>query len=201
MNPPCIEFWFGYGSTYTYLSTMRIESLLEGTGIELRWRPFNLLALMRDKGFPRGPFAERPDKLAYMWRDLERRAARYALPYQRPSVYPVDSQRTVRVGHLASQEGWCAAFTRKVMTLNFVEGHPIGSPGQLESALSELGRDPDTTIRRAHGEDIESALAAQTARAAELGIFGSPTFIVDREVFWGDDRLEDAIAWAKTRQS
>lgn len=196
MHSPSIEFWFGYGSTYTYLSAMRIESLLKGINIDLRWRPFNLTALMRDKGFPRGPFAERPDKLAYMWRDLERRAGRFGLPYRRPGIYPVDSQRTVRVGLLASHEGWCAEFTRKVLEMNFAEGRPIGSPGQLEAALSELGRDPEATLRQAHGENIERALVEQTTRAAEIGIFGSPTFIVDGEVFWGDDRLEDAVAWA-----
>jgi 2-hydroxychromene-2-carboxylate isomerase len=196
MRSPSIEFWFGYGSTYTYLSALRIEPLLRGANINLVWRPFNLTTLMRDKGFPRGPFAERPDKLAYMWRDMERRAERFNLPYRRPSVYPVDSQRTVRVGILASHEGWCADFTRKVLTMNFAEGRPIGSPGQLEKALSELGRDPEATIRQAHSEDIERALASQTTLASELGVFGSPTFIVDGEVFWGDDRLEDAIAWA-----
>ncbi len=197
MQTPTIEFWFGYGSTYAYLSAMRIESLLLGSGIKVLWRPFNLTTLMREKGFAKGPFADRPEKLAYMWRDLERRAKRHGIPYRRPTIYPVDSQRTVRVGFLSSREGWCAAFTRKVMTMNFVEARPIGVPGQLEAALSELGHDPEIVIQRAHEPDVEAALEAQTRQAIELGIFGSPSFLVNGELFWGDDRLEDAIAWCK----
>src|SRR5262245_5586095 len=107
MNSPTVEFWFGYGSTYSYLSVMRIEQMVEDKGVRLIWKPFNLTVMMREKGLPKGPFFERPEKIAYMWRDLERRALRHGLPYRKPTQYPVDSQRTVRVGYLAAREGWC----------------------------------------------------------------------------------------------
>jgi 2-hydroxychromene-2-carboxylate isomerase len=190
-----LEFWFGYGSTYSYLTVMRIERAIHGTGIELVWKPFNLTALMQARRLPRGPFVDRPEKLAYMWRDLERRAQRQALSYRQPAVYPVDSQRTVRVGVLAAGEGWCGQFTKKVFHLNFVDGRPIGTPGQLEAALGELDKDPEAIIRRAHSAEIEAVLERDTRLAIERGMFGSPNFLVDGELFWGDDRLEDAIDW------
>jgi 2-hydroxychromene-2-carboxylate isomerase len=192
-----VEFWVGYGSTYTYLSVMRIDALAQRAGVQLVWKPFNIRALMVEKGLPKGPFVPRPEKLAYMWRDLERRAQRRGLPYTRPSIYPVDSQATVRVAFLAAQEGWCSGFSRRVFHMNFVEGRPIGGEGSLEAALQTLGRDPASTIRRAHGPDIEERLAEQTRLAIDIGVFGAPTFRAGDELFWGDDRLEDAIEWAQ----
>lgn len=72
-----MEFWFGYGSTYTYLTVMRIEPLARSRGVTVRFKPIKLVSLMRDLGLPKGPFLERPEKLAYMYRDLERRAAHH----------------------------------------------------------------------------------------------------------------------------
>lgn len=191
-----VEFWLGYGSTYSYLSVMRAEEATRAAGVRLVWKPFNLTTIMRANGFPKGPFVERPDKLAYMWRDLERRAARQGLAYRQPSIYPVDSQLTVRVGCLAAREGWCGAFSRRVFEMNFAQGQAIGAPGTLEAALADVGKDADATIRRAHEPDIEEALARDTETATRSGIFGSPNFMVDGELFWGDDRLEDAIQWS-----
>jgi len=198
MSGRSLELWIGYGSTYSYLSVMRIDAVAAAAGIEIVWKPFNIRALMIEKGLPKGPFIPRPDKLAYMWRDLERRAQRRGLPYVRPPQYPVDSQATVRVACLAAQEGWCGEFSRKVFHMNFVEGLSIGGPGNLESALRELGRDPAEVVRRAHEKDIEDGLAAQTQTAIDIGVFGAPTFRVGDELFWGDDRLEDAVEWCLT---
>lgn len=198
MPKPTIEFWIGYGSTYSYLSTMRIERIAESAGLIVDWKPFNIRAMMIEKGLPTGPFVPRPEKLAYMWRDLERRAQRRGLPYVKPPQYPVDTQKTVRVAFLAATEGWCGRFSRKVFEMNFVEGRSIGARGNLEAALTEIGMDAERIIRRAQEQDIEDGLAAQTRRAIDLGMFGSPHFRVGEELFWGDDRLEDAIEWCRT---
>ena len=195
MSSHTIEFWLGYGSGYSYLTVMRIDRAVEGKGIRLVWKPYNLTVLMREKGLPQGPFTPRPEKLAYMWRDLERRAQRRGLPYKKPPQYPVDSQKTVRVGYLAALEGWCSQFSRRVFEMNFVEGRAIGGPGNLEAALIDIGKDPEATIRRAHERDTEERLERDTRWAIERGMFGSPHFLVDDELFWGDDRLEDAIEW------
>lgn len=198
MSSHSIEFWIGYGSTYSYLSTMRIERIAEAAGLSVDWKPFNIRALMIEKGLPAGPFVPRPEKLAYMWRDLERRAKRRGLPYAKPPQYPVDTQKTVRVAYLAAREGWCGRFSRKVFEMNFVEGRAIGAPANLEAALAEIGMDAERIIARAHQQDVEDGLAAQTRRAIDLGMFGSPHFRVGEELFWGDDRLEDAIEWCLT---
>jgi len=195
MNTKTLEFWFSYGSTYTYLTVARLGELATSKGVVVDWKPFILRVITRELGMPKGPFGSNPAKLGYMWRDVERRAARHGLRYKKPSIYPVDSQSTAHVGLLAAREGWCAEFTRLVFHWNFVEGRPIGVEGNLEGILRELGKNPEEVIAKAQSDEIKDAMIRQTDEAKSLGIFGSPSFIIAGELFWGDDRLEDALAW------
>tara|TARA_R110002049_G_scaffold188722_1_gene357221 strand:+ start:1232 stop:1846 length:615 start_codon:yes stop_codon:yes gene_type:complete len=193
-----LEFWLGYGSTYSYLTVVRIEDVAKRAGVEVVWKPFNITVMMKEFNLPKGPFVGRPQKLEYMWRDLERRAQRHGIAYKKPLKYPVDSQKTVRVGCLAANEGWCAPFSQRVFEMNFAEGKQIGEAGNLEQALIDLGKDPEKTFARAHQTDIEERLSADTRLAIDSGIFGSPSFRVGDELSWGDDRLEDALEWCVT---
>ena len=73
-----VDFWFSVGSTYTYLTVMRIAEIERGSGVSFRWRPFNVRAIMREMN--NIPFGNKPIKAAYMWRDIERRAEMYGVP-------------------------------------------------------------------------------------------------------------------------
>lgn len=195
MQTQTLEFWLDYGSTYTYLSVMRIEALAADHGIEVSWKPFFLYPILLEVGWREAPFTQMPAKGKYMWRDLERRAKLRGLPYSKPAVYPPNPLQTARVGFLAAQQGWCAEFSRKVFHGHFVDGCMIGDEQCLTQALGDLGRDPDGVLAAASTTRNKDALREQTEQAKSLGIFGSPSFIVDGELFWGDDRLDDAIAW------
>lgn len=142
------------------------------------------------------PFPEASAKTAHMWRDLERRAARLGVPYRRPSTYPVNSLPAARVALAGKLDGWCQRFTEEVFRLHWTEGRLIGTDENLHEALGILGLDAARVLEVANSPDNKEALKAQTPRAVERGIFGSPSFVVGNELFWGDDRLEDAIAWA-----
>jgi 2-hydroxychromene-2-carboxylate isomerase len=80
----------------------------------------------------------------------------------------------------------------------FVQGQETGSEPNLSESLRDIGQDPDRVLKLAAGDETKAMLSAETDAARALGIFGSPTFSVDREIFWGDDRLEDAIHWCKS---
>ena len=101
-----------------------------------------------------------------------------------------------RVAVLAMQEGWCEDYVRETYRLWFIDGHEAGSDVNLTQTLSEIGQDKLRVLELAGSSDVESVYLDQTERAKHAGIFGSPSFIVDGELFWGDDRLEDAIDWA-----
>lgn len=191
-----LDFFFYIGSTYTYLAVNRVEQVAAREGVSLRWRPFNVRAIMIEQN--NRPFIGKPVKLQYMWRDLERRATRYGIPFRSIPDYPVDPEGVAnRVAVVASLEGWCPGYTTETYRAWFLENNAPGDVQSLRSILSRIGKDPDQTIARADSPEIRARYDAETEHAKALGIFGAPTFVSDSEVFWGDDRFEDAIEWAK----
>lgn len=195
---PTIQFWFEVGSTYTYLTVARIQRLAETEGVEVDWRPFLLMPIMVKAGMTQGPFLPYPRKTEYMWRDIERRAAEQGTPYRRPLKYPPDEVLgTARLALLGLQEGWGRSFIEAVFSQHWTQQVQIGTTQNIASALSAAGQDVAAAVERSRTPAIKDALKAQTELAESKGIFGSPSFIVGDELFWGDDRLEQAIAWAK----
>lgn len=192
--PRRLDFCFFIGSTYSYLSVSRAEALARAHGVELNWCPFSVRTLMREQN--NSPFAGKPVKLAYMWRDIERRALRFGIPFGAPPPYPIDAhEQANHVATLAASEGWCAAFTREAYRSWFIDKLDPGAPEALQAILQRIGQ-PASCIERAGQDDIVQRYTAQTDRARTLGVFGSPTWVTaDEEIFWGDDRLEDAIDW------
>ena len=189
-----IDFWFSIGSTYTYLTVMRLAEVQRNTGIEFRWRPFSVRQIMIEQD--NIPFRTKPVKAAYMWRDIERRAAMHGLPARVPAPYPLAEWDTAnRVAVLAATEGWVEDYARATYRRWFQEGLEPGSEPNLSDSLREIGQDPSRVTVQAATPEIGASYEAATSTARDLGIFGSPTFQVGRELFWGDDRLDDAIAW------
>jgi 2-hydroxychromene-2-carboxylate isomerase len=189
-----IDFWFSIGSTYSYLSVMRLPALAARTGVSFRWRPFNVRAIMRE--MENIPFANKPVKAAYMWRDLARRAAMHGLWPRLPAPYPLSELELAnRVAIIGINEGWGELYSRAAYEGWFERGEPAGSEPNLSASISAAGQDPAAVRALANSAGGEQMLAEATAEARALGIFGSPTFVVGGELFWGDDRLEDALAW------
>lgn len=195
--PTQVDFFFNFGSTYSYLSIMRLEDEAMKAGLEVRWRPFNVRKLFVEQTnipFPR----EKAAKVAYMWRDIERRAAHFGLEWNGIPPYPVDrSGLANRLGVIAGKDGWAPAFTRAAYRAWFIDHKDFGQPEVATLLLSELGMDAQKLIARAESETVKSEFDAETDVARSLGIFGVPTFAVGNEIFWGHDRMEDAFAWAR----
>ena len=190
-----LDFYFFVGSTYSYLSVARAAKAAVQAGVALNWLPFSVRTLMREQN--NSPFSGKPVKMKYMWRDIERRAAKFGVAFDGIPPYPIDpDEQANRVATLASTEGWCQEFVQAAYDLWFLKKMDPGAPGNLRALLQGLGRDPEDCIVRAESAAIVSLYKARTDTARELGIFGSPSFVAGAEVFWGDDRLEDALAWS-----
>jgi 2-hydroxychromene-2-carboxylate isomerase len=198
MAEQTIDFFFTMGSTYSYLAVTRLPEVARKNGIAFRWRPFHLLTILND--MKHVPFADKPAKMTYMWRDLERRAAMHGIPIHVPAPYPAKlSGFANQVALLGMQEGWGEAFVREAYRQWFQLGHETGSEPNIGNSLRAIGQDSAHVLARAASDEVKQTLSAETDRAKALGIFGSPTFVVGgSELFWGDDRLEDAISWVKT---
>ena len=197
MQAAPIDFWFFVGSTYSYLSISRIDDVAKAEGVAFRWRPFNVRAIMIEQN--NIPFRDKPIKAAYMWRDIARRAGMYGLKPKLPAPYPLrDSELANRVAIVGLIEGWCADYVRAAYRRWFEQGEEAGGEPGLSGSLADIGQDPVRVIETARGGAIGERLVAETEEAKALGIFGSPTFAVDGELFWGDDRMNDAIRWRKS---
>jgi 2-hydroxychromene-2-carboxylate isomerase len=191
-----LDFFLFLGSTYTHLSVHRAERLAARAGVALRWRPFSARTLMLEQN--NRPFIGKPVKLAYMWRDLERRARRHGVPFVSIPPYPIDMEELGnRVATVAALEGWCARFMKAAYAAWFLQQRDPGSPQTLTDLLRGMERDPAVVLARADSAEIRDRYAEETATARSMGIFGSPTFACGAEIFWGDDRLEDAIEWCQ----
>jgi 2-hydroxychromene-2-carboxylate isomerase len=192
-HAPEIEFWFDFGSNYSYLSVMRIEAQAQARGVRILWRPFLLGPIFRELGFDNSPFVLQKEKGAYVWKDMERQCRKYGIALTRPSTFPRAAVLAMRVALLGAQQPWMAAYCRKIMQLNFADDRDIGSAEVVSEALIELGLPAQQIIGDAQSNANKLALREQTAAAAAKGIFGAPTFFVGSEMFWGNDRLDDAL--------
>lgn len=193
-----LDFWFDFASTYSYPAAMRIGALSAEAGVAVRFRPFLLGPIFKAHGWDNSPFNVYPAKGRYMWRDLERLCEQFSLPFRRPHSFPQNSLLAARVALVGLEQEWGVEFCRQVFHAEFGEGRRIDDPSQVADVMRGLHVAPRPVFDRAQSEDVKLRLRAQTAEAESLGIFGAPTFATaDGELFWGNDRLEQALAWAK----
>jgi 2-hydroxychromene-2-carboxylate isomerase len=194
-----VEFWFEFGSTYSYPAALRIEELAAERGVPVIWRAFLLGPIFRAQGWEDSPFNLYPSKGRYMWRDVERICEAQHLPFRRPSEFPRNGLLAARVACRFPKALWLPAFVRNVYRANFGEDRDISTPETVAECLASSGEDPAPILREAESAESKAQLHSQTDEATRLGIFGAPSFLVGSELFWGNDRLEDALLWAVER--
>ena len=197
---PIVDFWFDFASTYSYPAAARIGTAARERNVVVRFRPLLLGPIFKAQGWDTSPFNIYEAKGRYMWRDLERLCAALALPFRRPEPFPQNSLLAARVAlaGIAAQAPWAGAFCAAVFRAQFGEGRRIDDPSTLSAILTTLDVDPAPALAAAQSDDNKARLRTQTEEAQRLGIFGAPAFITgDGELFWGNDRLDAALAWAK----
>jgi 2-hydroxychromene-2-carboxylate isomerase len=196
-----LDFWFEFASTYSYPAAMRIETVARSAGVAVRWRPFLIGPIFASQGWDNSPFNIYPAKGRYMWRDLERICADLGLPFQRPEQFPQASLLAARAAYVALARGFGAAFCRAVFEAEFGRGLPIADHAVIADIITALGHDAKDVLAAAGADEIKARLRAASDEARRLGLFGAPSFVGAGELFWGNDRLDAAVAWAKARPS
>lgn len=191
-----LEFFFEFASTYSYPAAARIETLAGRDGVAVRWRPFLLGPIFAAQGWNDSPFNLYPAKGRYMWRDLERICDAQGLALRRPSVFPRNGLLAARVACHVQDEPWVPSLVRALYHASFALDRDISDAEVIGEILDRLGQ-PSRLLEAAQSTAAKARLRAQTERAASLGVFGAPTFVAGGELFWGNDRLEQALAWAK----
>ena len=197
-KPAMLDFWLEYASTYSYPAAARIGVLATAAGVTVRWRVFLLGPIFQSQGWSTSPFNLYPDKGRYMWRDLERICQGLGLPLRRVEPFPQNSLLAARVALIGFADGWGEDFSRAVYRAEFGEGRNIGDPDVVSGLLGELKLDAVRVLEQAQTAENKARLRSQTEEAQRIGIFGAPSFVTaDGELFWGNDRLEAALAWAR----
>lgn len=194
-----LDFWFDFGSTYSYPAAMRIEALATSHGVRVSWRPFLLGAIFKAQGMNDSPFNLYPARGRYMWRDLERACQSEGIPFRRPSQFPRNGLLAARVACWYARAAWLPEFVRAIYRANFQDDLDISDASVVARCLADVGQDAAEVLAQAQSVESKARLRAQTEEAAKLGIFGAPFFIAGGEPFWGNDRLEQAISWCAGR--
>jgi 2-hydroxychromene-2-carboxylate isomerase len=185
-------FYFDLGSPYAYLAAERVSGLFGEAGQEQpEWQPILLGGLFRRFGrdsWANGP--ERRDGIA----EVERRAAEYGLPPMCwPDPFPGDMLFAMRAATFAKQTGRAVSFALAAFRQAFAAGRDLSDPDNVLVAAAACELHPRALLKAAGSEGVKRALREATDSAAELGVFGVPSLVVGDEVFWGDDRMEDAV--------
>jgi 2-hydroxychromene-2-carboxylate isomerase len=195
---PSLTFWYEFASTYSWLAAERIDALAAPAGVNVAWRPFLLGPIFAAQGWTTSPFSLFPAKGRHMWRDMERQCARMGLPpLRRPDPFPQNGLLAARVATALPPDAR-TQFSRAVFRAQFTQGRSITDRALLAAILRDVDGAPPDALAAAETAETKGALRLATDQAQSLGIFGAPSFVTATgELFWGNDRLEEAIAWAK----
>lgn len=198
MSAGSLEFWYDFASTYSYLATERIGPLAQSKGVSVSWHPFLLGPIFQKQGWDNSPFNIFKAKGDYMWRDMARSTENYGIPFvANQDNFPMNGLLAARIALCFQAEEQRGAFTRAVYHAQFARGEDISDRQIISPILERLGHNPEQLFTQAKSVGIKQRLFDNTAQAQAKGIFGAPSFITeDGELFWGDDRLEQAVEWA-----
>ena len=192
-----INFYFSIGSTYTYLSITRILDVEKKHQVKFNWIPFSVRIIMKEMNnipFPK----DKKNKVDYMWRDIERRAEGYGFFAKTPVPYPLtEFDLANKLAILGLKEGWGIDYVRLTYKRWFQDGKEPATEPNITEIFQELKIDQKKVMEDVMKDEIENQYQLNTNNARDNKVFGSPTFVVNKEIFWGDDRMEDSISWLK----
>jgi 2-hydroxychromene-2-carboxylate isomerase len=197
MSAPSLEFWFEFASTYSHIAAQRIEATARSAGVPLVWRPFLLGPIFQQQGWNDSPFNIYAVKGAYMWKDMERQCAKHDVPFRKPSKFPRPSLLATRIAlALESSPALVGEFVRRVYLANFRDDADTTSNDVIRGVLQSMALpDAAAVLERATANETKERLRRRSEEAVTRGIFGAPTFLIGSELYWGNDRLEDALAY------
>lgn len=188
--PRMLEFFFDYGSPYSYLASTQVEAVCSRAGAELSWRPFLLGAVLKATGTGEPEAIGSMYKARYLLKDLGDWCRHYGLPeFVLPEAFPLNALKADRLGLVALEQGKIAAYTQAVYRAAFVQGQDLSQSQVLTRVLEEVGMDPQASFQRMLSQDIKDRLRQNTDDAVTRGAYGAPTFFVEADMFFGNDRL------------
>lgn len=182
-----LEFFFDYGSPFSYLADSQLEGLAERTGAVVSYRPMLLGGVFKETGNSSPISIEAKRK--YMNADLERWAKHYGVPAPHNPHFPINTIRLMRGAIAAQRSGVFAAYHRAIFDAFWRDGLNLGDAAVVRGVLERAGLDAVRLAAASEEHAVKDALRVATETAVARGAFGAPTFFVGDQMFWGNDRL------------
>jgi 2-hydroxychromene-2-carboxylate isomerase len=181
-----LDFYFDYRSPYAYLAQTQVRKL----GVEIAWKPFEILQLMDKVGNVPTSITCKP-KGKYLGMDLMRWVAMYKVPFQRhPQSGSIDARRLLRATIAAAELGQADAAVAAIFAAYWGSGAPLSTTEDVVAVLNAAGVAAPGLAGRIDDPELDAALDAATDAAAVRGVFGAPTMYVGDEMFFGNDRFD-----------
>jgi 2-hydroxychromene-2-carboxylate isomerase len=184
------EFWFDFGSPAAYLAFTQIPGIEATTGAKAIYRPMLLGGVFQATG-NHSP-ATIPAKGKYIFNDFNRYAKRYGVPFNNNPHFPINTLLLMRgaAGMQEQQPDQFIAYCSAVFQAIWIDALNMNDPATVGAALHKSGFDPHKLMTLANDQATKDALKASTTEAVSRGVFGAPTFFVDNQMYWGQDRLD-----------
>lgn len=183
-----VEFYYDYGSPASYLAWTQLEKLAERTGATIVWKPALLGGIFKET--QNRPPISVPAKGAWMVKDLARFAQRYDVPMQMNPKFPINTIYLMRGALVAQRDGYLDTYNRAIFNGMWVDAEDVGDMTVVARLLTAAGLDPETFGAAIQAPEIKKELFARNDEAVAKGIFGMPSFVIDGELHWGQDRLD-----------
>ena len=199
--PDPVQFYFDFSSPYGYFAAQKIDSTVEACGRETQWKPFLLGVLFKITGSQ--PLNTIPMKGDYVIHDCERLAKMTNTPWVMPDPFPVMTQAAARAFYWLDDQDPALAkkFALAVYDTYFGQGINIMPPAKVAEIADGVGADGGAVIEALQQDAVKQRLKDETQAAIDLGVFGSPFFVVDGEGFWGSDRMWMIKRWLQGRSA
>ena len=189
------EFYFDFGSPYTFLAHKEIRKIEKENSIKIKYMPILLGGLLKSVGVK--PNADIPIKAKYMIKDCKLWADKKNIVFKFNNYFPIVTLNLMRCVLVAEKKGFAQNFINKVFDAIWEDGLNLNDNIIVEKLLKNIGINPKTFLMESVDNKIKDELKKRTDEAYKKGIFGSPSFIVNNKIFWGQDRLEFVINEAK----
>ena len=190
-----IEFYFEFGSPYTFLAHKEIRKIEKENSIKIKYMPILLGDLLKSVGVK--PNADIPIKAKYMIKDCKLWADKKNIVFKFNNYFPIVTLNLLRCVLVAEKKGFSQNFINKVFDAIWEDGLNLNDNIIVEKLLKNIGINPKTFLMESVDNKIKDELKKRTDEAYKKGIFGSPSFIVNNKIFWGQDRLEFVVNEAK----
>ena len=191
MSKP-IDFYFDFVSPYTFISYQQIKSLKFKQNFKFRLKPIMLGGLHNLHKITAPAFI--PAKAKFMIRDCKMVSEKFKINFKFNSYFPIKTVELMRGVLVAEEDEVVNSYVDKIFEAMWVSGLNLNDQQVIDKTLKNLDINPKTFFLRLSNQNVKDELRKRTQEAYEKGVFGAPTFLVNNKIFWGQDRLEYALA-------